>query len=1079
MAEDDARAYVLAFESDKPHAAQIASQTADSLQNGTFKLVDAIKAAGEYLQNTDAKIRDRATHYLSAVICALPPRFLPRQDIAILNTFLSRRIRDGGAIEGLSRLQGLDRFTKENVQELARAMFENFADISDKKQAERYQIYILLNDMLSRRRQALLEMGDESLVGYTQVVAGEKDPRNLMLIFSMLRVFMIEWDITRHVDVMFDSVYAYFPITFRPPPNDPYGITAQDLKDRLRDCLSATGELAPSAFPNLLDKLDSTSEAVKKDVLQALAACALNYDPITISQFSITLWDAVKFEVLQAQEPFLADEALNVIKNIAICLSRKTSPHAPEWKADPLIHYLKPVTKECVEHLQEPASRQAGASGDILKAAASATVRSYEIVIKTVGPALFTLQRSSEGINNQRAILAAVNKILEASIVVYGSWSATSENVQSSEVTIIAEFKDQLLAIYSRALMGTVKEEVSFRLTALKGLLLLSQMRQLLDENETGLIVQHLNEIVLDEESYGRDELKTRAMQALAEISYFKPRLITDITFPKFIARLPENERDAAKSKDYQPVLEGLAEISVGQDLLETLVRRLLNKLDLLVQTGYQEHYPYTCAILSTINYVLDRSAKDPQLTLDKYFDRVVAGLVEKAASGTSPPLSNEDVLGLLGRIVNLIIRRSDALHKDQAAENVYRLFRHSGPDTLEVESVDRYYPQIALILSTWILAAQPKSSKSGILANQLIPLVQVLAYKASQSSSDDPMPVIEQACLKQVLLVVNKHILTKNDLAQVDNFFKHTADALSDEGRTQDDTDDPLFQSQVRYIFTLAKALVLRLATSTNSILTTLVSMLQRLRPREARYLALGFGTILAPDEVLSKTNDAQIRLLAPQRVFQTLVPMFSSKFREPSTTQEQKETYLIALSGVLGTVSSDIVMPELPTLLPLLLQSLEISDANQNVKVATLETMVVVITKNPSALIESGHIPALTRRLTAAGALPKTSRKVKKATSPSTLSDVALKDTSQIPISVLKSSSPKVRQLALRCLSLLPQHIKDKTPNPLLPLKKEVLGGLAGCLDDSRRDVRKEAVDARAGWIRNVDDPEDSDDD
>ena len=90
-------------------------------------------------------------------------------------------------------------------------------------------------------------MGDESLIGITTVVAGEKDPRNLMLIFSMLRVIMLEWDIASHAETMFDSVYAYFPITFRPPPNDPYGITAQDLKARLRDCL-ASNWLASTAY---------------------------------------------------------------------------------------------------------------------------------------------------------------------------------------------------------------------------------------------------------------------------------------------------------------------------------------------------------------------------------------------------------------------------------------------------------------------------------------------------------------------------------------------------------------------------------------------------------------------------------------------------------------------------------------------------------------------------------------------------------------------------------------------------------------------------------------------------------------
>lgn len=125
-------------------------------------------------------------------------------------------------------------------------------------------------------------MGDDSIVGIVDLMMGEKDPRNLMVVFSILKVVMVEWDISNHAEVpsllletnsvysvtnssklLFDSVYNYFPITFRPPPNDPYGITAQDLKDRLQDCISSTKYFAPHAFPALLDKLDSTSPNVK------------------------------------------------------------------------------------------------------------------------------------------------------------------------------------------------------------------------------------------------------------------------------------------------------------------------------------------------------------------------------------------------------------------------------------------------------------------------------------------------------------------------------------------------------------------------------------------------------------------------------------------------------------------------------------------------------------------------------------------------------------------------------------------------------------------------------------------------
>lgn len=68
---------------------------------------------------------------------------------------------------------------------------------------------------------------------------------------------------THFNQTLFDSVYNYFPITFRPPPNDPYGITAQDLKGRLQECIASTSHFAPHAIPALLDKLDSTSPNVK------------------------------------------------------------------------------------------------------------------------------------------------------------------------------------------------------------------------------------------------------------------------------------------------------------------------------------------------------------------------------------------------------------------------------------------------------------------------------------------------------------------------------------------------------------------------------------------------------------------------------------------------------------------------------------------------------------------------------------------------------------------------------------------------------------------------------------------------
>ena len=899
-------------------------------------------------------------------------------------------------------------------------------------------------------------MGERSLIGVAAVVSGEKDPRNLTLIFSMLRAIMVEWDITKHTDIMFDSVYAYFPITFRPPPNDPYGITAQDLKDRLRDCLASTGALAPHSMPNLLDRLDSTSSTVKKDVLQALAACALNYDIDTITKYSITLWDSVKFEILQAQEPELAEEALIVLKNVAVCLSKAYNTPT----SNPLHQYLKPINKECLEHLQQPASRQANASGDILKALASASIKSFEYVGKGIGPNLLALMQSSEAILQQRATLEVANKLFEAALEVYGSWTTPSGKNTEGRENILNEFKDKFVGVYSQALMGTIKEEVSFRLTAAKGLLLISKMRSLLHDTEIGLFVQYYDDIVLKEESYGKDDLKRVAIEGLGEISTFKPRLIADISLPAFMAKLPDSEEDALGTS-YQPVLEALAELSVEKDLLETMMRRLLGKLDVLFRSSTTGQFPYTSAILSTILRVLNTIVAKQSISLHDYFDRIVVGYSRLATETKTGPLTNETTLDVLGRVINIIIRNTPQDKIQYAADNVYTLFRNFNFTNTEVRLQALFDTPGVVVLSTWILAALPRSTGASVLQKDRIALsIEDLVLFASQSKSQ----TIELNCLRQVALYINKH-LSNPDLDIASTLLASKLQAI------QTTSERPDFD--LRLCFFVTKALVLRLAPQSNTHLSNLLALLDpslTTNPAIARQSALLFRAILAPDDVLSKENHAQIRLLAPQRVFQGLVPLISTRFRS-SHSPTEKENCLVALSGVLSTVPSDIVMPELPTLLPLLLQSLDISD--QSVKTATLETLAVVITNNPAALEESGHIPALVKRLLVSAQLTPP---------PSAPRHPQQNSTQQSP----QQSLPRTRRLATRCLTLMPKYMQQPTStsgkatvNPLLTLKKDVLQGLMPVLDDPRRDVRKEAVDARAGWLRGVDGGESDDED
>ncbi|KAL4925479.1 MET18/MMS19 family protein [Aspergillus undulatus] len=1052
--------FMLVVDHDKQEARQITERIAQDVESKKTTLVEIVQSLGEYINDEDPLLRGKAVSYLTAVIKALPPKFLTRQQVQVLTTFFCDRIEDAGAVSGLETLQKLDRFTKDMAEELATALFQNFSALQSRAQSQRFQVYQLLNELMSNHRAALHEMGDISLVGTVDLMTGEKDPRNLMLVFSILKVIMMEWDISNHVELLFDSAYNYFPITFRPPPNDPYGITAQDLKNRLQDCISSTSLFAPHSIPSLLDKLDSTSQNVKKDALNALIACINSYSPDTVSAHSITIWESLKFEILNAQEEFLSELSLKALHGIAKRLSEGVTQISDQL---PLAQYLRPITKECNEQLREPQQKQAKPAQQILKATSEASVASFSLIVQVVVAPVLTLYQGADGITKQRALLDTLTLLFESAITVFGEWTARSPELPAENP--LGEFRDQFSEIFGQALMGTVKEEVSFRISALKGFLRLSVLRGYFHESEIGLFVQYLNEILLKEESVGRGDLKKEAIAALAEISKHKPLLIMDITFPAFVATLPDF--DDGTNSSYLPTLEILAQISVEKAIFETLVRRLLNKLMLLLQKEQTEtsSAAYPRAILLTIFYVMSRRNLEGDFGLEMYYDQLVVNMCMQAAAAASGAAKNRilcdsGVLDILGRLCNLIARSLPRSKQDQLAPNIYTLSTAPADfqPVLFAESTSEDQRR-TMILSTYLLAGLPADSTlpTHNIAELLSNIVKLSITETS--------PPTQLALLRHIGLLVNK-FLPKSELGVATDLLNSLIPT---------DPSQRVTPETIKTIFWLSKALILRLAPTTTQILTSLLSLLSSSSEQTSTAASRSFAILLRDDDVLSPTNGANIRLLSKQRVFTTLTPLISSKIREiniTNTTTEPtvaagahiKPAHLTALSGILSTISPFLVMPELPTLLPLLLQSLDLQPGLANpdstaVRTATLQTLSVIIRESGISVIdECGHVQSLVTRL------------LKTAEFTPSLSNAA-----------------RLRVDALRCLYLLAQPpTVDGAPavakrgklSPLLSVRKEVLRRLGAVLDDPKRDVRKAAVDARAAWLRGVDEVEEEDD-
>ena len=424
-----------------------------------------------------------------------------------------------------------------------------------------------------------------------------------------------------------------------------------------------------------------------------------------MSNYSVTLWDSLKYEILNVQEEDLAEEALKALQAIAIRLGRGLDSTDPKT---PLANYLRPITKECNDQLLEPQHKQAKPAGQILSALGIASPIAFFLIIKAVLPPLSTLYQGADSIAKQRALLEVLVQLLDSAIAVYGSPSISAP--ETSVNNPLEPFRDRLFELNSQALMSTAVEEVSFRIVALKALLRLCLLRKYLQDGEIGMVVQYMDEIVLSEDPMGRDDLKKEAIGGLVEISRIKPALVMNITFPAFMARLPDSS--PPDHRDYLITLEGLAQLSVDKFVADTLIRRLLNRLEVVLGNGGSSAYPQ--AILSTLQYVLAQRDLQSDTNLQSYFERIVVGLITQtvragAGQGYTTALNEESTMVILARITTMIVRSLDEHKQKSVALQCYSLFVEEPSFTPVPFKRDTPTPQrLTMILSTAVMAGVP-----------------------------------------------------------------------------------------------------------------------------------------------------------------------------------------------------------------------------------------------------------------------------------------------------------------------------------------------------------------------------------
>ncbi|PWN52408.1 hypothetical protein IE53DRAFT_378181 [Violaceomyces palustris] len=276
-------------------------------------------------------------------------------------------------------------------------------------------------------------VGKDFLKGYVKLVSGEKDPRNLMVLFGVDKVLLTEWEMdTELTEAFFDITYCYFPISFRPPPDDPYGITSDDLKLALRGVLSSTPSFAPYGYPLLLEKLSAAGGPAKLDTLRTLIASLPVYGRAAAKANSKSLWEALKIEIFHATDEETSQLSCRALTQLVTVMYEGVDP--PEGLAPMMVN-------DCLIELEEPGKSLAKAALKVLACLVKATRSTAYLAIYAFMDQMMKMFTDPEIDLAVRApILAGVGELLAVLAAVYrnpeGGQSSSKEVTQGPPQTV-------------------------------------------------------------------------------------------------------------------------------------------------------------------------------------------------------------------------------------------------------------------------------------------------------------------------------------------------------------------------------------------------------------------------------------------------------------------------------------------------------------------------------------------------------------------------------------------------------------------------------------------------------------------
>ncbi|KAM8836399.1 MMS19 nucleotide excision repair protein homolog isoform 4-T4 [Spinachia spinachia] len=996
-----------------------AKDAATCVKDGQFTILELVEALGLSLTSSQPHTRARAVQLLSEVLHDCYGG-LTEREVEVLIAFYENRLKDHYVITP-AVLQGLRALTKCTVLppgsavSMLRSLFQD-VHVQSLMLGERACVYNMLINLMATREAELKGLGADFVFGFVQSMDGERDPRNLLLAFQIARTIVLRgYDLGKFTEELFEVTSCYFPIDFSPPPNDPHGITREELVQMLRDVLTGTARFAEFLLPLIIEKLDSDVQSAKLDSLQTLIAGVSKYEHKDVAEYLEGLWASLRREVFQTASEKIEAAGLAALTALTSCLSRSVLNSDSE---DSLSTFLQLVLTDCRHHLCEPDLKLVWPSAKLLQAACSASNRASHVVADAVMPALIEQYNGTAQCSQRRTLLEVVQQFVQS--------VKTCENEESA----FSAFRPPLCSMVFSALTET---NASLQITATSVLTSLAQQNDLLLDSDVELAVDHLTRLLLTKEDERVSLAVVECAGALAELSSaaFVTNLIPRLKEELFSKPTDQNDSSEASEKHShhavrQRCLSALAAVSTQPGVVQESAPVLLEVLGSAHTGGFVFSVEEVVAACGSLRRIAER-VQDTEETGRCFHDIIIprllslalqAALQGEGSTGRRSPLLQELVLAAMVPVISTSCFRLQPTLAEQTATRLVSLFLDGDVSFLP----DNSFPS-----NLQLLKQQEDSWSQSQMVCLLLGCVCSLPRTVEVPRLDELMTQLEEmSCTCSHLLSYTSAAKCFAGLANkrapgesLDCLIQRTTKRVCSE---LDCASSPVRTQAFTLLIWVAKALLLRYHPLYSTLTDKLFSLLDDADLGPAAADAFWLLMSDSPD-ILNRGCHADIRIMYRQRFFSENSAKLVQGFN--AAPQEKKPNYLKALSNIVNKLPKQVQLTELPALLSLLLEALSCPD--HGVQLSTLSCLQPVLIEPPPALIQ--QLEALVGRL----------------------------------LGLTSSAVMSVRIASLRCIhsiSCFPAH-------EVLPFRARVLRALSRPLDDHKRLVRREAVRARAEWF------------